>query len=113
MRTPAVSNAFQMAKAPRQPKAQKVVDTSMITVEHNTPLPENRRVTGKYDALFSTLKAGSCVACERAESESVCNALRKWLQRNKITGMKIIKHSRCDDGKARVWLMKDDASSGA
>jgi hypothetical protein len=95
-------------KVAKRPRRQKIVDTSMLRVEHNTPLPENIRINGKYDALFSNMKPGSCIACERSESECVCNALRKWIQRNKITGMKIIKHSNCEDGKARIWLVKDN-----
>lgn len=99
------TSVFNQAR--RTAKQQRVVDTSMIKVEHNTPIPDNVRINGKYDAMFSSLKPGSCIACERTEAESICNALRKWTQRNKITGMKIIKHSRCDDGKARIWLVKD------
>lgn len=100
-------SVFELAKAKRSPKQQRFVDPTMIKVEHNTPIPDDIRVVGKYDDLFSALKPGSCLACERAEVESISNALRKWMARNKITGMKVIKHSRCDDGKARLWLVKD------
>lgn len=102
-------SVFQMAKSPkRSVRQQKFVDPTMIQVEHNTPIPDDIRVSGKYDDKFSALKPGSCLACERIEVEAIANALRKWMQRNKITGMKILKHSRCEDGKARLWLVKDE-----
>ena len=81
------------------------IDASMLQLEHNTPIPEGRRVYGKYDDLFGAMKFGSCVACEPAEMNCVANALRKFLERMKRDG-KVISVSRCDDGKARVWLVK-------
>lgn len=87
-------------------KTMAHIDTSMLTVEHNTPLPEGRRVLGKYDALFDSMKFGSCVACEPKEMNCVANALRKFLERNKRAG-KVVSVSRCEDGKARVWLVKE------
>lgn len=81
------------------------IDASMLSVEHGTPIPEGRRVYGKYDNLFESMKFGSCVACEPKEMNSVANALRKYLQRQKRQG-KVVSVSRCEDGKARVWLVK-------
>lgn len=103
-------SVFQLAKKARPTKPQRIVDTSMIAVEHNTPIPDNVRRNGKYDSMFAQLKVGSCIATERHEAESVACALRKWLKREKIAGMKLLKHSRCNDGKARIWLLKDDSN---
>ena len=32
----------------------------------------------------------------------------RWMRRNKITGMKTVKRLHCDDGKARIWIVKVD-----
>lgn len=81
------------------------IDASMLSVEHGTPIPEGRRMVGKYDDLFASMKSGSCVACEPAEMNSVANALRKFLERTKRTG-KVVSVKHCEDGKARVWLIQ-------
>ena len=81
------------------------IDPDLLTVEHNTPLPAARRVVGKYDAVFSKLRFGSCVACEPDEMNKVANALRKWLEREEKPG-KVVSVKRDKDGRARVWLIE-------
>lgn len=96
----------QLAKASKKHKPMRAVDVDLLKVEHNTPLPAGRRVYGKYDALFAQLKFGSCIACEPSEKENIANGLRKYLERNKKPG-KIVSVKNCDDGKSRVWLVKE------
>lgn len=86
-------------------KPMHAVDVDMLKLEHNTPLPAGRRIVGKYDELFSRMKFGSCIACEQSEKENIANGLRKFLQRNKKPG-KVVAVKRCEDGKARVWLVE-------
>lgn len=79
-------------------------DPEMMKVEHGTPLPKFRMVIGKYDALFSQLKAGSCILCEKDERDRVANAMRKFIKQkdmpNKVVAM------NCEDGHSRVWMVK-------
>ncbi len=83
------------------------VDPSMLKLEHNTPLPTARRVFGKYDEIFASMKYGSCIACEYSEFQKIANALRKYLERTKRPG-KVVHVSKCEDGKARVWLVSPE-----
>lgn len=86
-------------------KVTRSVDVDMLSVEHGTPFPKTGRVYGKYDDLFAKLRIGSCVACEPSEKETVSNAMRKWLERNGKKA-RVVSFKRCDDGKARVWMME-------
>lgn len=95
---------FPQVARKKQTKAE-YIDPSLLTVEHNTPMPEGRRVIGKYDAKFASLKYGSCIACEPREVNCVANALRKWLEREKAPG-KVESAREMRDGKGRVWLQK-------
>lgn len=88
-------------------KPMDYIDPELLKVEHNTPLPQARRIYGKYDDLFGRMRYGSCVVCEGEEMNKVANALRKWLEREKQPG-KVVSIKRCEDGKARVWLMKQE-----
>jgi hypothetical protein len=100
MKTP-----IQFPQVAKKHRPMATVDTDMLIVEYNTPIPKERRVFGKYDKIFESLKFGSCVACELSEMNSVCNGLRKYLQRMERPG-RVISVKNCQDGKARVWLTK-------
>lgn len=106
MTTPSV---FQLAKPTKKKISRAMeIDPDLLKIEHNTPIPKGRPAPGKYDELFASLKAGSCVACEPAERGNVESAIMRWMRRNKITGMKTVKRLHCDDGKARIWIVKVD-----
>lgn len=79
-------------------------DPDMMKVEHGTPLPKYRTVVGKYDALFSQLKVGSCVVCEKNERHRVAGALRKFIKHKNLPNKVIAMN--CEDGHARVWMVK-------
>lgn len=91
----------QVAKKKKQP--MRAIDTELLKVEHFTPIPGARRVNGKYDQLFDSMRFGSCIACEQAEMNSVATGLRKYLLRMDKAG-KVVSVKNCDDGKSRVWL---------
>ncbi len=90
----------------RKHKPMHAVDVDMLKLEHDTPLPDSRRILGKYDDLFSKMRFGSCIACEPKEKENIANGLRKYLQRMKKPG-KIVSVKNCEDGKSRIWLVKE------
>lgn len=99
----ALKTPFSFPQLVKKHKPMNNIDTEFLTIEHNTPIPGARRVNGKYDKLFESMRAGSCVVCEQSEMNSVCNGLRKYLSRTEKTG-KVVSVKNCADGKSRVWL---------
>lgn len=60
----------------------------------------------KYDSLFSKLKHGQCMVMDDPKNgPRVAKALRSWLDRKGVEGA-VKQNLRCDDGKARVWLVR-------
>lgn len=91
-------------------KSHAPLDAGLLTVEHGTPIPTRRYVNGKYDETFDALKHGSCLVCEPKEREAVRNALVKWLARKGRAHLfSVTSVGKCDDKRARVWLIKKDA----
>ena len=59
-------SVFQLAKPPKKKISRAMeIDPDLLKIEHNTPIPKGRPAPGKYDELFASLKAGSCVACDQ------------------------------------------------
>lgn len=71
-----------------------------------TPYPKRRTVGSKYDALFSALEPDQCVKCDPANTNSVSNALRKWLEVHGKSGYRVRHIVKCEDGFGRVWLLR-------
>jgi hypothetical protein len=93
--------------AKRNARPAQAIDPDLLSVEHSTPRPTARRVSGKYDAVFAKLRYGSCVACEPSEMNTVANSLRKWMAREGKPG-KVVSVTRDKDGRARVWMVEAD-----
>lgn len=78
----------------------------MIEID-TTPYPKRRVIGSKYDQTFSDLEPGQCVKCEPERTNSVSNALRKWLENHDKKGFRVRHIVRCEDGYGRVWLLRE------
>lgn len=59
----------------------------------------------KYQALFDQLEIGQCLVLPEGVSvQSVQAALAKHVRRNHLPAT-VRMRSKCEDGKARVWLL--------
>lgn len=56
------------------------VDVAKLVIRKNIPLPEKRRVVGKYERLFSKLKPKDAVQCKPEQVNTVDQALRNYLK---------------------------------
>jgi hypothetical protein len=96
----------------RTSKPRIEIDTSLLKVEHDAPMPRFKSTTtDKYGPVFSQLKPGSCVRCETPETLLLAQALRKALDLNKypaLKGCKVLSRTKCPDGHGRVWAMPAD-----
>ncbi|MGS1116906.1 hypothetical protein [Castellaniella sp. UC4442_H9] len=72
-----------------------------------TPYPTRRKVGSKYDEVFAALLPGQCVKCDSAKTNSISQALRKWLEAHGKTGYRVRHIVKCDDGAGRVWLLRE------
>lgn len=92
----------------RRKTEKQTVDASLLRIDTETPppAPGSRPGHSKYDDLFPALKPGNSIVCEKNERELIRNALMKWLKRRGSTGFDVVSQSKCDDGHARVWLVK-------
>ena len=95
-------------KAPQKPRQE--IDPDLLVVEHNQPVPQFRtRFSNKYGPVFAKLKPGSSIRCEPSETSRLAQALRKELERGRVTHLKgctVVSRERCPDGHGRVWAMK-------
>lgn len=92
--------------APAKTARRSGIDSDLLIVERGVKPPSFlRRERSKYDDVFEQLGIGDCIRCENGEHNTIATALRKFV---KTRGMKAIVRSlgRCDDGAARVWLLK-------
>lgn len=99
--------AEQPAK-PRTHSPAVYVDLDALKIE-NTPLPREVRSKqeGKYDAFFAKLQPGQCVVCKAEEAGKVSNAMRSYYRRQGMAAV-VRSKSKCEDGAARVWLVRVD-----
>lgn len=77
----------------------------MLVIE-DTPYPKRRTTGSKYDADFDRLQVDQCVRCDPKEVATTSNALRKYLERKGREGLMVRQVAKCDDGYARIWLLK-------
>ena len=94
----------------RRKADKETVDASLLRIDTSTPPPKHGSRPGysKYDDLFKVLQPGQSIVCEKNERELIRMALVKWLERKSIKNLTVISQSKCDDGHARVWLIKKD-----
>ena len=100
------TNPFaQLARKKHRPMKQ--LDPSLLAIGNDEYTGVRASPEGKYDELFSRLKAGQCVKCEPGETQPVRNALLKWLQnKGKETKFEVRTMTRYHtDGRGRVWLL--------
>lgn len=92
----------------RRKSDRETVDASLLKIDTTTPPPKpgSRPGHSKYDDLFPKLQPGNSIVCEKHERELIRMALMKWLERRGEKGFNVVSQSRCDDGHARVWLVK-------
>lgn len=92
----------------RRKSDRETVDASLLRIDTTTPPPKpgSRPGQSKYDTLFPALQPGQSIVCEKHERELIRTALVKWLERNNRKGFNVVSVSRCEDGHARVWLVK-------
>lgn len=65
-------------------------------------------VISKYDQLFAKMKPGQRIKCDGEEIGKVSNALKKYLEKNKLEGIVRAK-ARHTDGQGGVWWLKEAA----
>lgn len=102
-------------KMPQKPTAEtRRIDPSKLQIASD-PLPSVRLVTNKYLTIFSKLKVGQNIQCEPDEVQPIAQALRKYIDLNKITAKgkpaRVITQSNSPDGIGRVWLVEGEAPS--
>ena len=94
---------------PNKQRRKASIDPDLMAVEHNAPPPTQRMsAEGKYHALFSLMKPGSCVRCEPGEINTVAHALKKKIEAGKYPALKglAVRAAKCEDGHGRVWARK-------
>ena len=70
------------------------------------PLPTTRhQPEGKYTAIFSKLKPGQCIKCPTGTASRLGQALRKWIEANKLGHRVSATETYEADGQGRVWLL--------
>ena len=88
------------------------IDPDLLVVEHDKPVPRMKsRTSDKYGPVFAKLKPGSCIKCEAHEVNPIANQLRKAILLERLPALKgctLISRQRCDDGAARVWVVKEE-----
>jgi hypothetical protein len=101
------SSAFDIVRTKPQ-RAPKPVDIGGLRVESGVPYPIHRvHLGGKYEALFESMKLGDSIPCEHTTREHLCNAMRKWIERQGKSAHWCVRSIKRDDsGRARVWLLQ-------
>src|SRR5690606_23849269 len=73
------------------------------------PMPAKRQAPSQYDAIFSQLKVGQCVKVEPDRVDTIGNALRSWIRRNKkknVMVKSVRAYKGCKEKLGRVWLIE-------
>lgn len=83
-----------------------MTDITKIKITNDPYTGPRAKTVGKYHALFESLKIGQCLVLPVGVSvQSVQAALAKHVKRNGINAV-VRMRSKCEDGKARVWLLE-------
>lgn len=96
---------------PKKPRAKPAklikVDVADLQVTDDKPVLTRVKQGNKYQALFESMKPGQCVKCRTEETQTVSQAMRKWILENRdVTKLKVKAVMRYpEDGMGRVWLM--------
>ena len=78
------------------------LDTIKITDDQYT----GRRYTHhRYDPIFSKMKYGQSLACNKQDASTICNAMRDYLKRKNKKG-KVRSVENFDKTTARVWMLE-------
>lgn len=96
--------------AKRKNRANQYIDTDMLQISDDEFTGRRSVPEGKYDAIFSKLKPGQCIKCESGESQTITNAMRKWLSNRKLTNLYEVRSMRKygTDQRGRVWLLEKE-----
>ena len=85
------------------------MDISKIQITNDPYAGPRPRHISKYQALFESLEIGQCLVLPKDTSvQSVQAALAKHVRRNHLPAT-VRMRSKCEDGKARVWLLPKKA----
>lgn len=105
-------NPFTQVKSKKVKNASVAhVDVEMLDIG-NDEFPGRRSTPeGKYAKLFETLKPGQCLKCEPRETQTLAQAMRKWINNtNRTKTMEVRAMSRFPkDGRGRVWLLEKES----
>lgn len=104
-------------KVQRRPGGKSAVavesDMDAMTI-CDDPLPAGRASPGaKYAPLFSKLRPGQCIKCKPDDVARLGNALRKYLEQNKLPFIMRTVRQYHTDGQGRVWMLEKPAEGAA
>lgn len=100
---------------PKKPRAKPVklvkVNPADLQVTDDKPVATRVKQGNKYQALFESMKPGQCVKCRTEETQTVAQAMRKWILENRdVTKLHVKAVMRYpEDGLGRVWMMPKEA----
>lgn len=96
---------------PKQPRKKPVksvkVDPADLRITDDKPVATRVKAGNKYAAIFERMKPGQCIKCRTEETQTVAQAMRKWILENRdVTKLQVKAVMRYpEDGMGRVWLM--------
>lgn len=88
----------------RAPKQHR--DISRFVICDDPVLPRRVIADSIYGKLFSELKPGKCIKCDTKDVGPTCNALRKYVEEKKLSGVAVRSTRDYGDGFGRVFLVK-------
>lgn len=93
-----------MTKSNKPYKAAAPVDISDLKICNDPPPVARTNPDGKYSTLFAVLPAGKRLKCPTGSAGRIGQALRKWMEKNKVPGS-VKSTENYGDGAGGVWLM--------